>query len=91
MSLVEPPDFSFNIQLQGGDITFLPGLEIWITDFIKSAVLEPYVLPEGMTIPLDPSANKAEAPPPPPHTHTCTTFSLPKLTNNERLRIGNSL
>lgn len=62
VSLVEAPDFSFSVQLQGGDITFLPGLEIWLTNFIKTAVLEPYVLPEGLTVPLDPTAAKADVP-----------------------------
>lgn len=60
MSLVEPPDFSFKIQLQGGDITFLPGLEVWLTSFIKDALLQPYVLPEGITIPLDPNLGRVE-------------------------------
>ena len=60
VSLVEEPDFSFSIQLQGGDITFLPGLELWLSSFIKDVLLQPYVLPEGVTIPLDPTAQRIE-------------------------------
>lgn len=60
VSLVEAPDFAFSIDLQGGDITFLPGLEIWLAAFIKEAVLQPYVLPEGITIPLDSNAGRIE-------------------------------
>ena len=54
VALVEPPDFSYGLVIQGGDITFLPGLESWLNSFIKNAVLNPYILPDGVTIPLAP-------------------------------------
>lgn len=52
MSLVEMPSFSFNINVYGGDITFLPGVEKWINWFIETRVLRPYVLPERLTVPV---------------------------------------
>ena len=52
MSLVEMPSFSFNINVYGGDITFLPGVEKWINWFIETRVLRPYVLPERVTVPV---------------------------------------
>ena len=74
VSLVEEPDFSFSIQLQGGDITFLPGLELWLSSFIKDVLLQPYVLPEGVTIPLDPTAQRIEV----------STLKGPKLPNRPK-------
>ena len=52
ISLVEMPSFSFNINVYGGDITFMPGVEKWINWFIESRVLRPYVLPERLTVPV---------------------------------------
>ena len=52
ISLVEMPSFSFNINVYGGDITFLPGVEKWINWFIETRVLRPYVLPERLTVPV---------------------------------------
>ena len=53
VSLVSQPEFSYNLSVQGGDITFLPGLEVFINSFVRDTVLRPYVLPEGFRIPLD--------------------------------------
>ena len=53
VSLVEQPEFSYNLSVQGGDITFLPGLEVFINSFVRDAVLKPYVLPEGFRVPLE--------------------------------------
>lgn len=52
ISLVEMPSFSFNINVYGGDITFLPGVEKWINWFIETRVLRPFVLPERLTVPV---------------------------------------
>ena len=52
ISLVEMPSFSFNINVYGGDITFLPGVEKWINWFIETRVLRPYVLPERLKVPV---------------------------------------
>ena len=52
ISLVEMPSFSFNMNVYGGDITFLPGVEKWINWFIETRVLRPYVLPERLTLPV---------------------------------------
>ena len=52
ISLVEMPSFSFNINVYGGDITFLPGVEKWINWFIETRVLRPYVLPERLMVPV---------------------------------------
>lgn len=52
ISLVEMPSFSFDINVYGGDITFLPGVEQWINWFIETRVLRPYVLPERLTVPV---------------------------------------
>ena len=56
---MDAPEFGYSLNLQGGDITFLPGLEAWLNSFIKSVVLGPYILPEGITIPIDAEATKA--------------------------------
>ena len=53
VSLVSQPEFSYNLSVQGGDITFLPGLEAFINSFVRETVLQPYILPEGYRIPLD--------------------------------------
>ena len=61
---MEPPDFSYGLVIQGGDITFLPGLESWLNSFIKNAVLNPYILPDGVTIPLAPGCGREVRVPP---------------------------
>ncbi|MCJ1425923.1 hypothetical protein MMC29_003824 [Sticta canariensis] len=53
VSLVSQPEFSYNLSVQGGDITFLPGLEAFINSFVRETVLQPYILPEGFRLPLD--------------------------------------
>ncbi|KAK9843817.1 hypothetical protein WJX81_007480 [Elliptochloris bilobata] len=58
VALVEPPDFSYGLVIQGGDITFLPGLEAWLNGFIKNAVLQPYILPDGVLVPLAPGCGR---------------------------------
>lgn len=58
VALVEPPDFSYGLVIQGGDITFLPGLESWLNSFIKTAVLQPYILPDGVLVPLAPGCGR---------------------------------
>eukprot|EP00884_Botryococcus_braunii_P002166 jgi/Botrbrau1/11950/Bobra.341_1s0015.1 len=45
--------------VQGGDISFVPGLEVFINGFVNDYVLQPFVLPEGVTVPLDPQATRA--------------------------------
>lgn len=54
------PEFSYSLSVQGGDITFLPGLEVFINSFVRDAVLRPYVLPEGFRVPLDSSMGQME-------------------------------
>ncbi|CAK0785413.1 hypothetical protein CVIRNUC_008622 [Coccomyxa viridis] len=49
-SLVQMPDFSFDLDVLGGDVTLLPGLEAWLNSFLASSVLRPYVLPRGYTV-----------------------------------------
>lgn len=60
VSLVSQPDFSYNLSVQGGDITFLPGLEAFINSFVRDLVLRPYVLPEGFRLAIDGSIGRVE-------------------------------
>ena len=60
---MDAPEFAYSLNIQGGDVTFLPGLEAWLNNFIKSMVLGPYILPEGITIPIDPRATEAQVRP----------------------------
>ncbi|KAK9812293.1 hypothetical protein WJX73_010507 [Symbiochloris irregularis] len=53
ISLVAQPEFTYNLSVQGGDITFLPGLEAFINSFLRDTVLRPYILPEGFNVSLD--------------------------------------
>lgn len=62
ISLVDPPELSYALILQGGDITFLPGLEVFINSIIKDAVLRPFVWPDGYTIPLAPGGGREVRP-----------------------------
>ena len=39
VSLVDMPDFSFDLDVLGGDVTLLPGLEAWLNSLIRSSVL----------------------------------------------------
>ncbi|EIE19981.1 hypothetical protein COCSUDRAFT_44371 [Coccomyxa subellipsoidea C-169] len=58
VSLVDPPDLSYALILQGGDITFLPGLEVFINSLIKDVILQPFIWPHGYTIPLAPGGGR---------------------------------
>lgn len=69
VSLVEQPTVSYGIVVQGGDISFLPGLETFINNFLRDHVLQPYVLPEGVSVPLDPEAGRANVRIPPLYLH----------------------
>ncbi|CAL5224210.1 g6855 [Coccomyxa viridis] len=51
-SLVQMPEFSFDLDVLGGDVTLLPGLEAWLNSFIASTVLRPYVLPDKYVLKL---------------------------------------
>ncbi len=64
VALVEPPDFSYGLVVQGGDLTFLPGLESWLNSFIKTSLLQPYILPDGVTVPLAPGCGREACGPP---------------------------
>ncbi|KAK9807354.1 hypothetical protein WJX73_005591 [Symbiochloris irregularis] len=57
VAFVEVPKFSLNLTLYGGDISFLPGLEAWLTAFVKDNVLRPFVLPQAFVYPLVDSAH----------------------------------
>lgn len=60
---MEPPDLSYQLILQGGDITFLPGLEVFINSLLKDVLLRPYVWPDGFTVPLVPGGGREVRPP----------------------------
>ncbi|BDA48413.1 Synaptotagmin-2 [Coccomyxa sp. Obi] len=62
VSLVEMPDFSFDLEVLGGDITLLPGLEAWLNSFVRQSVLRPYVLPDQYTVQLTDSALGIQTP-----------------------------
>ncbi|KAK9824188.1 hypothetical protein WJX72_008409 [[Myrmecia] bisecta] len=59
-SLVEMPKFSFNINVYGGDVTLLPGIETWMNAFIRDQVLRPFILPERVIIPLVPGGGATD-------------------------------
>ena len=52
LAFVEQPQFSFDVQLYGGDMNMLPGLEEWLTTFVRYSLLKPFVLPEVLTLPV---------------------------------------
>lgn len=52
VAFVEMPSFSLNLTLYGGDVSFLPGLEAYLSSFVKDSILRPYVLPESFVWPL---------------------------------------
>lgn len=58
ISLVEQPHLSYSIMVQGGDISFLPGLEVFINTLLKDVVLRPYIAPQGFTLPLVPGGGR---------------------------------
>ena len=33
------PDFSFDLQVLGGDVTLLPGLEAWLNSYVRHSLL----------------------------------------------------
>ena len=58
VSLLEQPRLSYGLIIQGGDISFLPGLETFINDILRNSVLEQYTLPGGYTLPLLPGGGR---------------------------------
>ncbi len=79
VALVEPPDFSYGLVVQGGDLTFLPGLESWLNSFIKTSLLQPYILPDGVTVPLAPGCGREACGP-----HACPSRRRPRLLGAAR-------
>ncbi len=39
ISFVTMPNFSFDLNMYGGDLTLLPGVEMWLNQLIKEFVL----------------------------------------------------
>jgi hypothetical protein len=39
VSLTDMPDFSFDLQVLGGDVTLLPGLEAWLNSYVRHSLL----------------------------------------------------
>jgi hypothetical protein len=58
ISLVEQPHLSYSLNVQGGDITFLPGLELFINNLLRDIVMRPYIVPDGYTLPLVPGGGR---------------------------------
>ncbi|KAK9792991.1 hypothetical protein WJX73_001056 [Symbiochloris irregularis] len=52
LAFVEQPQFSFDVALYGGDMNMMPGLEEWLTTFVRQIILKPFVLPEVLTLPV---------------------------------------
>ena len=64
------PQFSYNLNVYGGDVTFLPGLEVWLNTLLRDTVFQPLILPEGRTIPIAPGLQNAQV---------CATMKLPLM------------
>ena len=60
VSFIEMPEFSYNLNVYGGDVTFLPGLEVWLNSLMREKVFQPLILPEGRTIPIAPGLQNAQ-------------------------------
>ncbi|CAL5226034.1 g8845 [Coccomyxa viridis] len=54
VSFLEEAKLSYGMIIQGGDITFLPGLENFINGVLRNCILEQYTLPGGYTLPVAP-------------------------------------
>ncbi|KAK9836322.1 hypothetical protein WJX81_005293 [Elliptochloris bilobata] len=52
MALVDMPDFSFDLNVLGGDVSAVPGLENWLKSTVYTNVIRPYVLPGKYVLPL---------------------------------------
>ncbi|KAK9838568.1 hypothetical protein WJX81_007714 [Elliptochloris bilobata] len=63
VAFVEMPKFHFDLNVYGGDVTFLPGIEQWLRHVAREKVLRAYTLPQRYTYALDPQRLAAlEAP-----------------------------
>ena len=58
VSLLEQPRLSYGLIIQGGDISFLPGLETFINSVLRNSILEQYTLPGGFILPLSPAGGR---------------------------------
>lgn len=58
VSLLEQPRLSYGLIIQGGDISFLPGLEEFINSVLRNSLLEQYTLPGGYTLPIAPNGGR---------------------------------
>ena len=62
VSFLEQPKLSYGMIIQGGDISFLPGLEDYINGMLRNCLLEQYILPGGYTLPLAPGGGHQVCP-----------------------------
>ena len=46
LAFLEQPTFTFDLKLEGGNATLLPGVEEWLTTLIRTCILKPFILPE---------------------------------------------
>ncbi|KAK9861272.1 hypothetical protein WJX84_001563 [Apatococcus fuscideae] len=62
IAFVDMPSFSFDLNMYGGDLTLLPGVEMWLNAIIKEYVLGPYCLPEAWSYAFVPGINQYDRP-----------------------------
>ena len=62
VSFLEQPKLSYGMIVQGGDISFLPGLEDFINGLLRKLILEQYTLPSGYTLPIAPGGGHEVGP-----------------------------
>ena len=61
LSLVDFPEFGFDLTLYGGDVTLLPGLESFLSSVLRDFVIRPFVLPGRFVFDLPGSGGEEAA------------------------------
>ncbi|KAK9865697.1 hypothetical protein WJX84_002675 [Apatococcus fuscideae] len=79
VSLLDMPQFSYNLNVYGGDVTFLPGLEVWLNSLLQDTVFQPLILPEGRTIPIAPGLQNAQMPAGMLYLHIVEAENVPRM------------
>ncbi len=52
---MEQPRLLYGLIIQAGDITFLPGLEVFLNSVLRNSILVQYTLPAGCVLPIAPA------------------------------------
>ncbi|KAL6771588.1 hypothetical protein ACKKBG_A26990 [Auxenochlorella protothecoides x Auxenochlorella symbiontica] len=79
ISLINPPDFGYDLKLGFVLETMEPLIKSWVDGVVKESVLQPYVLPEHLWIPITDDAEDVDKPEGVLHVKILNATGVPRM------------